>query len=71
VQVIDMPSLSNVPQDDDKNRRQSNEDTHVSQDQMVTQVQDVDAPHPPLMWLIEEARHYFNLTHKISPSGVL
>jgi hypothetical protein len=35
VQVIDMPSLSNVPQDDDKNGRQSNEDTHVSQDQMV------------------------------------
>jgi hypothetical protein len=26
---------------------ESNEDTHVSQDQMVAQVQDVDAPHPP------------------------
>jgi hypothetical protein len=47
VQVIDMPSSSNVSQDDDKNRRQSNEDTYVSQDQMVAQTQDVDAPHPP------------------------
>ena len=47
VQVIDPPSSSNVPQDDDKDGRVENEDTHVSHDQMVAQAQDVDAPQPP------------------------
>ena len=47
VQVIDPPSSSNMPQDDDKDGRVENEDTHVSHDQMVAQAQDVDAPHPP------------------------
>ena len=40
-------SSSNVPQDDDKDGRVENEDTHVSHDQMVAQAQDVDAPQPP------------------------
>jgi len=48
VQVIDIPSSSNVPQDDGKEGRQPNEDTYVFQDQMVAQTQDVDAPQPPL-----------------------
>jgi hypothetical protein len=47
VHVIDPPSSSNVPQDDDKDGRVENEDTHVSHDQMVAQAQDVDAPQPP------------------------
>ena len=47
VQVIDPPSSSNVPQNDDKDGRVENEDTHVSHDQMVTQAQDIDAPQPP------------------------
>ena len=47
VQVIDPPSSSNVPQDDDKDGRVENKDTHVSHDQMVAQAQDVDAPQPP------------------------
>ena len=47
VQVIDPPSSSNMPQDDDKDGRVENEDTHVSHDQMVAQTQDVDAPQPP------------------------
>ena len=47
VQVIDPPSSSNVPQDDDKDGRVENEDTHVSHDKMVVQAQDVDAPQPP------------------------
>ena len=47
VQVIDAPSSSNVPQDDDKDWRVKNEDTHVSHDQMVAQAQDVGAPQPP------------------------
>ena len=47
VQVIDMPSSSNVPQDDDKDVRETNEDTYVSHDQVVAQAQDVDAPQPP------------------------
>ena len=46
VQVIDPPSLSNVAQDDDKDRIVENEDTHVSHNQMVAQAQDVDAPQP-------------------------
>ena len=46
VQVIDPPSSSNVPQDDDKDGRVENEDTHVSHDQMVAHAQDVDAPQP-------------------------
>ena len=44
VQVIDKPSSSNVPHDDDKDGRDPFEDTHVSHDQMVVQAQDVDAP---------------------------
>ena len=44
VQVINSPSSSNVPQDDDKDGRVENEDTHISYDQMVAQAQDVDAP---------------------------
>jgi hypothetical protein len=47
VDVIDPPSSSNVPQDDDKDRKVENKDTHVSHDQMVAQAQDVDAPQPP------------------------
>ena len=47
VQVIDPPSSSNVPQDDDKDGRVENKDTHVSHDQMVAQAQDVDALQPP------------------------
>jgi hypothetical protein len=46
VHVIDLPSSSNVLQDDDKDGRVENEDTHVSHDQMVAQAQDVDAPQP-------------------------
>jgi hypothetical protein len=47
VHVIDPPSSLSVPQDDDKDRRVENEDTHISYDQMVAQAQDVDAPQPP------------------------
>jgi hypothetical protein len=47
VQVIDPLSSSNVKQDDDKDVREANEDTHVSHDQMVAQAKDVDAPKPP------------------------
>ena len=46
-QVIDPPSSSNVPQDDEKNGRVENGDTHVSHEQMMTQAQDVDAPQSP------------------------
>ena len=35
VQVIDPPSSSNAPQDNDKDGRVENEETHVSHDQMV------------------------------------
>ena len=35
VQMIDPPSSSNMPQDDDKDKRVENEDTNVSHDQMV------------------------------------
>jgi hypothetical protein len=47
VQVIDPPSSSNVPQDDNKDGRVENKDTHVSHAQMVAQVKDVDALQPP------------------------
>jgi hypothetical protein len=47
VHVIDPPSSSSVPQDDGKDGRVENKDTHVSHDQMVAQAQDVDAPQPP------------------------
>jgi hypothetical protein len=33
VQIINPPSLSYMPQDDDKNERVENEDTHVSHEQ--------------------------------------
>ena len=36
-----------MPQDDEKDGRVENEDTHVSHEQMVVQAQDVDAPQPP------------------------
>jgi hypothetical protein len=35
-----------VPQDDDKNERVENEDTHISHEQVEAQTQDVDAPEP-------------------------
>jgi hypothetical protein len=44
VQVIDMASSSNVPQDDESH---VNEDTFVSQEQAAVQVKDVDAPQLP------------------------
>jgi hypothetical protein len=47
VQVINPPSSSNVSQDDDKNERVENEDTHVSHEQAEAQAQDIDAPQPP------------------------
>jgi hypothetical protein len=47
VHVIDPPSSSNVPQDDDKDGRVENKDTHVSHDQVMAQAQDVNAPQPP------------------------
>jgi hypothetical protein len=47
VHVIDPPSSSSVPQDDGKDGRVENEDTHASHDQMVAQAQYVVAPQPP------------------------
>jgi hypothetical protein len=35
VQIIDMPSSLNVPQDDEKDERHANEDTFVSQEQVM------------------------------------
>ena len=35
VHVIDPPSSLNVPQDDDKDEKVENEDTHISYDQLV------------------------------------
>jgi hypothetical protein len=46
VQDINMPSLSNVPQDDEKDERHANEDTFVSHEQAMVQDKDVDAPRP-------------------------
>jgi hypothetical protein len=47
VQVINQPPSSNVPQDDDKNERVKNKDTHVSHEQAMAQAQDVDALQSP------------------------
>jgi hypothetical protein len=44
VQVIDKPSSSNVQQDDEKDERHANEDTFISQEQVMVLAQDVDAP---------------------------
>jgi hypothetical protein len=46
-QMVNPPSSSHVPQDDNKNERVKNEDTHVSHDQAEAQAKDVDAPQPP------------------------
>jgi hypothetical protein len=46
-QVINPPSSSRVPPEDDKNDRVKNEDTHVSHEQAEAQAKDVDAPQPP------------------------
>jgi hypothetical protein len=54
VQIIDMPSSLNVPQDDEKDERHANEDTFVSQEQVMVQAKDVDAPQPPPKWLTKE-----------------
>jgi len=43
VQVIDPPSSSHVPQDEDKDVRDAHEDTQVTHEQAVAQAQDVDA----------------------------
>jgi hypothetical protein len=55
VQVINPPSSSNVPQDDDKNERVENEDTHISHEQAEAQAQDIEAPQPPTQ--VIERRH--------------
>ena len=47
VHVIDSPSSSIVPQDDEKDGRVENDDTHVSHEQIVVQAQEVDAPQSP------------------------
>jgi hypothetical protein len=47
VQVINPPASSSVPQDNDKNERVENEDTHISHEQVEAQAQDVNAPQPP------------------------
>jgi len=44
VQVIDPPSSSHVPHDDDKDVRDAHEDTQVTHEKVVAQAQDVDAP---------------------------
>jgi hypothetical protein len=46
VQNIDMPSSSNVPNDDEKDERDANEDKFVSHEQARVQAEDVDAPRP-------------------------
>jgi hypothetical protein len=55
VQIVNLPSSSYVPQDDDKNERVENEDTHVSHEQAEAQAQDVDDPQPPPQ--VVERRH--------------
>ena len=66
VQVIDPPSSSNVPQDDDKDGRVENEDTHVSHDHMVAQTQDVDVPQPLPQVVDRRNSPYYKRIHKIS-----
>jgi len=44
VQIIEPPSTSQVPQDEDKDVRDAHEDTQVTHEQVVVQAQDVDAP---------------------------
>jgi len=46
VQIVDGPSSSHVPQNDDKDVRDAHEDTQVTHEQVVVQAQDVDAPQP-------------------------
>ena len=66
VQVIDPPSSSSMPQDDDKDGRVENEDTHVSHDQMVVQAQDVDAPQPHPQVVNRRNTPLLKIIHKIS-----
>jgi hypothetical protein len=65
-EIVNPPSSSYVPQDDDKNERVENEDTHVSHEQAEAQAQYVDAPQPLLKWLKEDTHLYFKHIHKIS-----
>jgi hypothetical protein len=65
------PSSSSVPQDDEKDERHANEDTFVSHEQAMIQAKDVDAPGSSSKWLTGETHHYFKLTLKTKPSGVL
>jgi len=44
VQIIEPPSTSHVPRDEDKEVRDAHEDTQVTHEQAVAQTQDVDAP---------------------------
>ena len=44
MQIIEPPSTSHVPQDEDKDVRDAHEDTQVTLEQAVAQAQDVDAP---------------------------
>jgi len=70
VQIIEPPSTSLVPQDEDKDVRDAHEDTQVTHEQAVAQAQDVDAPKQPLKWRQEDHHTSSKITLKTSSSGV-
>ena len=66
VQVIDPPSSSNVPQDDDKDGRVENEILMSPIIKWWHKLKMLMLHNLPLKWLIEEIHLYYKLIHKIS-----
>jgi hypothetical protein len=71
LQIIDIPSSSNVPQDDEKDKRHANEDTFVSQEHATVQAEDVDAPQPRPQVIDKELLLYYKHIQKISSFKIL
>jgi hypothetical protein len=71
VQIIDRPSSSNVPQDDEKDERHANEDTFVSHEQARVQAEDVDAPGSSSQVVDRRNSSLLQHTHKTKSLGVL
>jgi hypothetical protein len=67
VQIVNAPSSSHVPQDDDKNERELKMKTLMSlMNKLRHKLKMLMLPNPLLKWLKEETHLYFKYIHKIS-----
>jgi hypothetical protein len=71
MQIIDGPSSSNVPHDDEKDERHANEDTLSLMNKQGYKPKMLMLQDLLPKWLTGETHNYFKHTHKIKSLGVL